>query len=188
MERYTETLFGQEYARLDDWQVGLADLFATRYLDVDTALGPTLAALMRPGLGGRANLKIDIVKRMEDYVGRLDESKFYLLVNFIETYLRLTEEEEAEFRARLRARGERTVEATEMTWADEMMQRGREQGILQGTLEAKRGVVSRQVRARFGALPAQVEIRLSTADADTLDRLLDRVVLAGSVDEFLADL
>ena len=45
----------------------------------------------------------------------------FMLVNFIETYLRLTEEEEAEFHARLRARGDRTVEATEMTWADEMM-------------------------------------------------------------------
>jgi len=75
-----------------------------------------------------------------------------------------------------------------MTWANEMMQRGREQGILQDALAAKRDVASRLTRARFGGLPTQVETRLSTADADTLDRLLDRVVLAGSVDEFLADL
>ncbi len=82
LERYTETLFGQEYAKLDYWQIGLSDLFASPYLNGVSPLGTALSAVMRMGLGGRAQRKIDILERMERHRGKLDESRFFLLVNF----------------------------------------------------------------------------------------------------------
>jgi len=127
--RYTETLFGEEYIGLEYWQIGLRDLAAEEYVVADSLLGTALAALMRPGPEGRADLKIAIIRRLRD--SDVDEARTLLLVNLVETYLTLDEAEEAVLRARLQEEGVDDVEATELTWADRLLQRGREQGIAQ---------------------------------------------------------
>jgi hypothetical protein len=59
-----------------------------------------------------------------------------------------------------------------------------EQGVQQGILQAKREVVARLVRNRFGRPPADVEALVAGADVETLDRLLDRVVEARNLEDF----
>ncbi len=85
-----------------------------------------------------------------------------------------------------RARTERggAAEATELTWADRMRQEGREQE----RLKVERDVVARFARARFGALPDDVEARLAALDMNTIDQLIDRVGQAATLDEFVAEL
>jgi len=80
------------------------------------------------------------------------------------------------------------VEATELTWADRMRQQGREQGIEQGTLRAKREIVVRLAGNRFGALPDDAQTRLAAADVAALDRLLDQLLQTNTRDEWLASL
>jgi flagellar biosynthesis/type III secretory pathway protein FliH len=115
-------------------------------------------------------------------------------VNAVETYLELDDAEEAALQSRLDAEAEETMEATELTWADKMMLRGREQGIEQGIergieqgeLNARRQIARRQLQRRFNDVPAAVEARIEAADEQTLDTLLDRIVTAGSLEDLLA--
>ncbi len=122
----------------------------------------------------------------------LDDARVYLLWDTVEEYLPLSAVEEAALREQMRAEGDQTVEATELTWTERIRQRGFEQGIEQGVergaIAAKRADVATLVRARFGELPREVEARIETANRDTLDDLLVRVVRVGSIEEFIAEL
>jgi len=102
----------------------LPSLSAEDYTAGASLLGVELAALIRPGPGGRAALKIDIVRRLRE--SGLDEARLFLLVNVVETYLTLDEAEQVDHQAWIQAEGDDTVEATELTWADRMRQQGRE--------------------------------------------------------------
>ena len=133
LERYGERLFGHEYPLLEYWQIGLRDLPAADYVHAAPDLAAALAALMRPGPEGRPGLKAALLRRLRG--SDLNDARVFLLVNAVETYLRLEPAEEAVLREALRAEGDTTVETTEMTWADEMMARGREQGREQGLAE-----------------------------------------------------
>jgi len=55
-------------------------------------------------------------------------------------------------------------------------------------LRAKREIVVRLAGNRFGALPDDAQTRLATADGATLDRLLDVLFQANTLDEWLAGL
>ena len=53
--------------------------------------------------------------------------------------------------------------------------------------EGRVAALRRLLRKRFGPLPVELEKRLAAASSDQLDRYLDRVLDAGSLDEVLAD-
>ncbi len=48
--RYVETLFGEEYIKLEYWWIELPSLSAADYAAGASLLGVALAALMRPGI------------------------------------------------------------------------------------------------------------------------------------------
>ena len=182
LARYAETIFGQEYPYLDYWQVGLRGLAAEEYLATASALAPILASLMRPGSTGKVGLKVALAERLR--ASGLDEARLYLAVNFMETYLELDTAEQDLYRARLQAEGATTVDTmdvTQLTWADKILLRGREEGREEGELQATRRVALRQARARFGVLPVELEAALEQADGTALDSL----VLDGSIDALL---
>lgn len=186
LQRYTETLLGQEYTLVEYWQIGLAGLEASDYLHASSVLGPTLAALMRPGAGGKLDLKLAIVERL--WASGLDEAHLLLAVNFLETYLELDNVEQVAYQERMQAEGASGMELSELTWADKLLRKGREEGREEGELRAKREIVTRVARSKFGTIPDDLDTRLSGADVATLDRLVDRVVLVTTLDEFLEGL
>jgi hypothetical protein len=152
---------------------------------------------MWPGALGRPGLKIALIRRVQ--ASTIDRARISLIVNVIETFLQLTPEEQRAFREQLRVEGDETVEATELTWADEMMQRGREQARRemaiqaeeireQGVLDAKREVALRMLGGRFGGLDAAQRARIEGADGAALDRLFDRLPAASSLDQAMAAL
>lgn len=175
LERYSERLFGHDYPLLEYWQIGLRDLPATEYMDAAPDLAVALAALMRPGLEGRPGLKIALLRRLRG--SALDDARVFLLVNAVETYLKLEPDEEATLRSMLQREGDTTVEATELTWADEIMQRGLEQGLEQALL--------RVLRRRFGTLPDALIRQISTVhDPAQLETLIDATISATTLEEF----
>jgi hypothetical protein len=141
-----------------------------------------MAALMRPGPGGKVDLKYDIFSRLRQ--ANLNPNARSLLVNFIETYLTLDPPEQAEFASRLTPEGDTTMGVLEGTWADQYVK----QGIEQGALRAKREMLASLVRVRFGTVPVNLETRLANLDEKALDRMGERVVQVASLEEFLADL
>jgi hypothetical protein len=194
LEIYEETLFGQTYPLLAYWQIGLRDLKAADYAGAAQDLAIALAALMKPGSEGRAGLKLALLQRLK--ASTLDEARLFLLVNMVETYLRLDTAEIAELRAHMQQEGAMDTELAEMTWADEIMARGRaqgleqgiQQGIQQGREQEKREAIVRLVRLHFHTVPADLPARLANLDASRLDTLLAKAEFAGSLEEFLAAL
>jgi hypothetical protein len=178
LEIYEETLFGQNYPLLAYWQIGLADLRAADYTGAAPDLAIALAALMKPGPEGRAGLKLTLLRRLKS--STLDEARLFLLVNMVESYLRLDTAEIVELRTQMQQEGAMDIELGEMTWADEMMARGLEQG--------KREAIVRLVRLHFRTVPADLPARLVDLNVAQLDLLLDKAEFAESLEEFLASL
>lgn len=151
-------------------------------------LATALAALMKPGPGGRPTLKIALIRRVQ--TTRIDPARLSLIMNVIQSYLRLDPTEQQAFHDQLLAEGDTIVEATELTWAEEFIQRGLEQGLEQGreqgALAAKRETALLQLHARFGDLGPAVEARIAAADDLALNHILASIVLAQSLEEVLA--
>jgi hypothetical protein len=80
------------------------------------------------------------------------------------------------------------MESTMLTWADRMIERGREEGREAGALAAERDLLLRQIRVRFQNVPDALAQHIAQADRETLDRLGERVVLATTLDELVAGL
>jgi hypothetical protein len=183
LARYVETAFGQDYIKLEYWRIPLRGLKAEDYLAAGPALGAAFAALMRPSGGGTVDLKYAIANRLDQ--GDIDDPTRKMLVDFLQTYLILTNEEQAQYEARLTPKGDRTMAAVEQTWSERLIAQGVEQGIQQGILRGKRETIVRQARERFGTIPAGIEERLVAMDEATLDGLLVRVLHVASVDDLL---
>jgi hypothetical protein len=199
--RYTETVLGQDYIKLEYWRIPLRGLNAEEYLAAEPSLAIPMAALMRPTSGDSVDLKTAIFVRM--HRENLPPGTRAVYLDFVETYLPLTPEKQAEFLRRTTPEGEITMETLEKTWfeeqiergiaehapwADRLIRQGVEQGIQQGALRAKRESLVRQARARFGETPAGLEERLAHLDEPALDRLLERVVTVATSEDLLAGL
>lgn len=191
--RYTDTVLGQEYTRLEYWRVPLRGLDAGEYLAAELPLAIPLAALMRPAFGDDVSLKAAIFVRM--HRENLPPGTLAVYLDFVQTYLPLTPDKQAEFLHRTTPEGDITMETLEKTWFEQQVEAGIEQHapwadklIQQGVLQAKRESLVRLARIRFGEAPADIEELLARLDEAALDRLLERVVTVGTRDEFLAGL
>jgi hypothetical protein len=99
--------------------------------------------------------------------GLSDEARKSLLINIIETYMRLSETEEEEFRRLIRQ--EELQEVTHMLTIYE------ERGIIKG----KRDALLKQLRFKFGDVPEAVAAKVQAIDTEAaLDALLERVLQA----------
>jgi uncharacterized protein DUF4351 len=158
--------------------LGLAGHPAGDYLDRPEPLAWGLAALMHPGGQSRAELKLACLRRVAR--AELAELPRLVLVNWVETYLQLTPEEAAEYDALRALEGDREVRAMQMTWAEKLEAKGEAKGRATGARE----VLLRQLRRRFGPLPAGVEQRLQEVSSlARLSRLADKVLDARSLEE-----
>ena len=64
---------------------------------------------------------------------------------------------------------------------------GRQEGREEARVLVKREVVLQQLNRRFGPLPEPSQPTVDAADEATLDRWIDRVLTASSLDEVLSD-
>ncbi|XXX82444.1 DUF4351 domain-containing protein [Sorangium sp. So ce134] len=71
--------------------------------------------------------------------------------------------------------------------ADQLVERGRQEGLREGLRQGRRHVLLRQLDARFGALPDAVVARVNAADIAELDRWSERVLTASTLADVLSD-
>jgi len=134
------------------------------------------------GRAGRIALHRACLRRIREAVetGQVDEARAFLLVNMVATYLSLSPAEEQRLRAQMSKEGDTTMEATELTWADRILLRGREEGQRAGREEGQRAGQRATIReaalARFGSVPPSLEQRLAAATDDQELRALIRLV------------
>ena len=112
--------------------------------------------------------------------GELDDAREFLLVNIIDTYCELSDEQNERYK-RLIAREEyRKVQDLELTWADKLVLEGEEQAMVSG----KRETLRRQLTQKFGPLPAPVTERVEAEESKgALDGWLERIPTLSSLEE-----
>ncbi len=189
-EHYEESLFSKEIIRFRYSAVGLPDLPAEEYLERENILAPALSALMREERVSRVRRKLRAYQRLART--QLDDARRSLLVNVIDRYLKLNQEEEAEIT--LLVEDSDLQEVKEMLTAYEErglkkgiergIAQGIEQGITQGILRGKRETLLRLLRHRFNDLPEEVVTRIEQIEeAGELDALADKVLDARALED-----
>jgi hypothetical protein len=172
--QYQHALFGREILRFQYARVALARLSGREYVE-SSPLGAALSALMRRD---RRSPELDLRARMLQRVvtSELDEARKFVLVNVIETYFRLSAADRESFRKLVARKEYREMQDVELTWADELR--------LEGVIQGKRETLKRQLTAKFGALPKELETRIDgVSSGDELDRYLERVLTAATLEE-----
>ena len=139
-EVHRVSLFDQEQLSFRYHNVGLAHLDAREYLQVGHPVAAALAALMKRGSSEPATLRARMMREVAE--GSLDEAGGFLLVNLIETYFELSAHQSKRYEQLLSRKEFQTVQDVEMTWADKMIEKGRQAGLAEG----KRDVLLRQLR------------------------------------------
>ena len=183
LEEYAEELFGRTYLTFRYLQISLPRLEAAAYMQTGSVLGAALAALMHLPAEREAQIAVhlDGLRRVRAALeaGQVDEARAYLLVNLIATYLPLSNDERSALQVQLEQQGDTTLEATELTWADQL--------VLQGREEALRETILRAARLRFGNVSPALEqaVQALTGEEDLL-AFFDRTLNARSEADLLS--
>jgi hypothetical protein len=171
--KYWENDLGPSFPELRYVSFGLAGCRALEYLVRPEPLAWALAALMDPGPLSRAELKMACLRQVAGLSRRTDP---FLLVNCVENYLQLTNEEAVEFEA-LHARKENgEVQAMALTWSEKLEAKGEAKGV--------REILLLQLAERFGPLPEGARRQVEEISSlRRLTRLAKRVLTAHSLEE-----
>jgi hypothetical protein len=176
-------------------QLGLSGCPAREWLSRPEPIAWAFAALMRPEAWSRAEHKLDCLRRIahSDVTGLRKQ----LLVDWVETYVQLTEDDARELQRLLDLEGNEEIKAMELTWLGKAeargMEKGIEKGIAQGSqtatqqaVERMRRVVFRQIEQRFGTVPAPVRQKIeATEGLEPLASLAERVFVVSSIDDLV---
>jgi hypothetical protein len=150
--------------------VGLPDLSADDYLELDNPLASGLSALMRVSRLGKAVQKVWSLRKAAQ--SQVDEARKFLLVNLIETYLKLNKTEEAEFQHLVAQPDAEEVREMISVYEERGIQKGKHDMLLK-TLHHKFGKVSKRVVSKVTAMQTEEE----------LDALLNRILDARTLEE-----
>lgn len=186
-EEYTVRLLGRELLKYTYDCLGFSALNAAEYAAKPNPVAAALAALMNPRRAPDP-LKLRALMLLRVARSDLDDARKRLLVNLIETYFSLTPEEGLAFGRLVELSEFREVREMQVTWADRIMEegreKGREEGRQAGVLEGKREILLRQLTLKFGPLPEVVTSRVKAMDsAVDLDNYLERLLSASSLPE-----
>ncbi len=175
---YRHELFGREVMRFQYGSVALARIAGQEYVEKGP-LAAALAALMGWGRDSdSAGLRLRLLARV--VASGLDEASLFLLVNLIETYLPVPEGARERYRRLVGRKEYRKVQEVELSWADRL----REEGLQEGLVQGRRQALKRLLAAKFGGLPRSLEAKIDAlASAEELDRCLDRILTAVSIED-----
>jgi hypothetical protein len=153
--------------------VGLPALDAVQYVEGGTVLGAALAALMRVPAERRVRLYAEALQRLSE--AAVTEQQRFLLVNCVQAYWKIDEDEQAQVDELFRQEPFAKVQVMNKTMFD--------QGLEKGEVRGQQRLLRRQLEQRFGPLPAAVVERLSRLDSQDLDALGQKVIVAQSLAE-----
>ena len=173
-EEYQLSLFGRELFRFRYASVGLARLRSEEYVETGP-LGVALAVLMsRRKDADPVVLEADMQRRVA--TSELEGQQKFLLLNVIETYSKLSEDERVRLEHLFSRKEYRTVQEVKETWSDRLLKKG--------IIEGKRETLLRLLTAKFGALSSETIAKVEAVpSAAELDAYLDRFVAAESLED-----
>jgi flagellar biosynthesis/type III secretory pathway protein FliH len=128
----------------------------------------------------------------------LNKARNQLILGFVDTYLRLNDEEEEAYRRELETfspiEREKVTEMT-MSWKEAAEKKGLQQGLEQGLeqglqeglekgrLQGMLTLITHQIERRIGPIGSETQQRISELNADQLERLGDELVDFASADD-----
>ena len=194
---HTEEAGGDEVAQFRYLSLGLSKFPAEKLLARPEPLAWGLAALAKPGTLGRARVKFEALRRIEN--APLSEREKLLLVNCVETYLPLKGREAEEYASLASAHDSPESEPMQMTRADKIeakgIAKGRREGRKEGRKEGReegmekgaeflRLTLLRQLDQRFGQVPEPLQERLAAIRSFAkLSAIAGRILEVQSIEE-----
>ena len=192
-DRYQESVLGVPVLSFDYQRIGVPDLNEAEQAK-DNPLHYGLAALMKRGTKSKARHKAECLLGIARAL--VDEARRSLLINCVEAYLPLSEEEEQTF-IRLTQKPE-LKEVTPMLNVYEIrgearglaqgeargLAQGEAQGEARGALRAKRETALMLLSIKFGSLAPAVTERVQNIESEAdLDQLLSGILQAPTLEE-----
>lgn len=178
VEVHEESVFDKRVLMFAYHRVGIPDLSAKEYLPSNNPLAFGLAALMRAGEQHPAALKVKCLLGIARAL--VDEARKALLLNCVETYLRLDEQEEKLYEELVKQPEQEEVREMLAVYEERGIAIGEQRGIVRG----KRDAVLRLLRSRFGKLPKAIEARVEKMETEAeLDALFDAALSAQSLND-----
>lgn len=178
-----DRVLGQEVNRMTYVGFGLSGTPAEDFLSRPEPIAWALAALMHFKTRDRTEHKLSCLRPIAH--AQLDEIQRFVLLNIVETYIELNDEEAERFAARLASQTvDAEVKVMAQTWSEKMKAEGYERGIEQGRAQGLRQLVQHLLERRFGPLSGAVVERLAAIrDPNVLDELGQRLLDARSLEE-----
>ncbi|MBL8149661.1 MAG: DUF4351 domain-containing protein, partial [Blastocatellia bacterium] len=146
------------------------------YLKTDNPLATAMMVKMNVAAQDRIKVKVECTRRIlglkrEGKSSKLDDDKTQMLLNFIQTYPKLTSEEEKEFRKELEglepSLKEGFMQITN-SWVEQGISQGRREG-----LAHEQKVILKLLNKRFGSVPTEVEEGVKKLELDGLESLAE---------------
>jgi len=134
------------------------------FVDRTNPVAAALMAKMRMDPTDRPRVKLACLRMLANL--QLDPARRELISGFVDSYLRLTIEQEGEFEAELA-----TIEPREKEGVMEIVTSWMEKGLEKGLEQGERGLVLRQLRKRLGGLDEAAEARIEALSTDQLEEL-----------------
>jgi predicted transposase YdaD len=151
-----------------------------RFVRQENPVASALMAKMKMLPSERPRVKLECLRLLASL--RLDPAKARLIGGFVESYLRLSAQEMAQYERALAALEPAEKEATMevltyweerglATGRQEGRQEGQQEGRQEGRQQGKEALVARLLRRRLGSLPAGMMARLEKLSPELLDDL-----------------
>lgn len=126
----------------------------------------------------------------------IDPARLFLLLQFIDTYLKLTKAQESQYQLELAASPEREeIMEIVTSWKREGLREGRREGRKEGRKEGRREEAIRLVgfilQSKFGEIDESTQAQVEELSVSQLERMVKKLVHWSTVDElenFLRDL
>ena len=131
--QYKYAVLGMEVSVFSYLSLGLSPSSAPDYLKKPGALAAALAVHMKRGNLSKAHLTAECMTKISQ--AKLDEAKQFLAVNFVKTYLPLEPAEQQEYTQLVDKTSLKEVKMMELTWADQMQNKGKAQAKAEWLLE-----------------------------------------------------
>ena len=156
-----------------------------RFMKQANPVASALMAKMKIAPRDRHRVKLECLRLLATL--KLDPARMRLISGFVDSYLRLTREEERRFDRAIVSSGLAPAEKESiMEVITSWMQTGIEQGIATGKQSEARSLILRLGARRFGPPTSAVEKTLEDANQERLETLADRLLEAESWEELLA--
>jgi len=180
-----EELCGLEVNRFQYLYVALPGLDGVEYVQGDNWLGVALSALMKIPPERVAWLGAEALRRLS--AAPLGEQERFLLVECVQAYLPLDDEQQRQFEALLQSEPYAEARAVNQTMYERGVEEGLEKGIEKGReagrQEAAVELVCSLIDDRFGLVPEAVRRYLERRSIEDLRGLAPRIAKAASLVE-----